>query len=260
MKFRTHELFLGVFLTIAVFAIGFVTATSVPSPNQQIEKTDHQQTANEGAERTAEKQIAYYTKWLAWFTGALVAVSGIQGYFLLRADKTARIAAIAATQSAKAAVAIELPILRMNAGGLGYGTNQDKSGKQFHVCWIDKIILSNLGRTNAFPVEIQLGWTVGDSLPETPSYPFLKTFPANEILDPIKDSTEIMLSEFEYQTVPGLYELLRTRETNLWFYCNLVYLDFMDTRREAGFCWKQYETIGMGVLRPDATPAYNRKA
>jgi hypothetical protein len=93
VRFRIPEIVLGVFLTVAVFAMGFVVASSVPPPSQQIEKADHQQAANEGAERTAEKQIAYYTKWLAWFTGALVAVSGIQGYFLLRADKTARIAA-----------------------------------------------------------------------------------------------------------------------------------------------------------------------
>jgi hypothetical protein len=107
IKFRVPDIVLGSLLTIAVFAAGYVVASSVPPPSQQIEKTDHPQTANEGAERTAEKQIAYYTKWLAWFTGALVAVSGVQGYFLLRADRTARIAAESAKQSADAAIAVE---------------------------------------------------------------------------------------------------------------------------------------------------------
>jgi hypothetical protein len=100
VKFRIPEILFGALLTVAIFAMGFVVASSMPPPSQQIEKADHPQAANEGAERTAEKQIAYYTKWLAWFTGALVAVSGIQGYFLLRADRTARIAAEAARGSA----------------------------------------------------------------------------------------------------------------------------------------------------------------
>src|SRR5216683_1718173 len=109
MKFRITEIFLGVFLTIAVFAIGFLVASSMPPPSQQIEKAGHPQAANESAERTAEKQIAYYTKWLAWFTGALVVASGIQGYFLLRADKTARISADAAKRSADGLLDAERP-------------------------------------------------------------------------------------------------------------------------------------------------------
>ena len=103
VKFRIPEIFFGALLTVAIFAMGFVVASSMPPQSQQIEKVDHPEAAKEGGERTAEKQIAYYTKWLAWFTLALVAVSGIQGYFLLRADKTARISADAANKSANVA-------------------------------------------------------------------------------------------------------------------------------------------------------------
>jgi hypothetical protein len=96
-----------VFLTVAVFAIGFVVASSMPPPSQQVETISHPQAANEGSERTAEKQIAYYTKWLAWFTGALVTVSAFQGYFLLRADKTTRIASDAAKRAADSLPIVE---------------------------------------------------------------------------------------------------------------------------------------------------------
>ena len=111
MKFRVPEIVLGVLLAVAVFAMGYVVASSVQPPSQQIEKTSHGQAADEGAERTSEKQIAYYTKWLAWFTGALVIVAGLQGYFLLRADKTARIVATAADLSARAAIAPRSPLI-----------------------------------------------------------------------------------------------------------------------------------------------------
>jgi hypothetical protein len=52
--------------------------------------------------------VGLYTLVLAVFTGLLVGVSGVQGYFLLRADKTARIAANAADLSARAAIAANL--------------------------------------------------------------------------------------------------------------------------------------------------------
>jgi hypothetical protein len=51
----------------------------------------------------ANDRIARYTFWLAVLTGCLVGVAGFQGYFLLRADKTARISANAAIEAANAA-------------------------------------------------------------------------------------------------------------------------------------------------------------
>ena len=47
----------------------------------------------------ATQNIAYYTAMLAWFTAALAAASVAQGFFLVRADKTARAAANAAQAS-----------------------------------------------------------------------------------------------------------------------------------------------------------------
>jgi hypothetical protein len=50
--------------------------------------------------KTTDERLANYTLWLAILTGCLVAVSAIQGGFLYRADKTARLTAEAAKQSA----------------------------------------------------------------------------------------------------------------------------------------------------------------
>jgi hypothetical protein len=212
------------------------------------------------------QRVADYTWWLAFLTLFLAFIAfGQAGLFVWQLRymrggmEDAAKAANAADLSARAAIALELPIIRMNAGGLGYGINQDGKGSQQHVCSVDRIFLSNLGKTKAFPIEVQFGWTVGDRLPDDPVYPFVKTFPTNDILDPAKEAVEVSLRQFEYETIPDLYDRLRALDISLWFYCKLVYLDFMDTRREVGFCWKQFETIGMGILRPDAAPTYNRK-
>jgi hypothetical protein len=120
MKFRVPELFLGAFLASAIFAMGFLFA-STPS-FQQYRTTEERSGTQEAKKKpvkvseseSSDDRIAKYTLWLAILTGALVCVSAFQGYFLLRADKTARIAAeaalksaIAAAQSAEAQIAVE---------------------------------------------------------------------------------------------------------------------------------------------------------
>jgi hypothetical protein len=254
--FRTHELFLGIFLTVAVFALGFVIASSMPPPSQQIEKTDHPQAANEGAERTAEKQIAYYTKWLAWFTGALVAVSAFQGYFLLRSDKTARIAANAADLSARAAISLQLPIIRVEPDKLGHG--EFASGQEIiEDCYVHSVSVSNLGATKAFPKEVLFGWTAGETLPEEPSYQCVARFPHNCILKPDQINFiqplvgGLILKEGQWTRICG--------GNYLWFYCAILYEDFMGETRTHGFCWR-WSSTGMGVdWRVEKAAAYNKK-
>ena len=44
-----------------------------------------------------------------------------------------------------------------------------------------------------------------------------------------------------------------------WFYCDLIYDDFMGETHHRGWCWR-WADAGMGLAwRPDETPAYNRK-
>jgi len=109
MKFRITELFLGVFLTVAIFAMGFLFASSLPSNNQQATESSSHQAEKSAAHITGpnspDERIANYTWWLSAFTLALVVVSGFQIFFLTRADKTARISADAAKDSAEVAKA-----------------------------------------------------------------------------------------------------------------------------------------------------------
>jgi hypothetical protein len=198
--------------------------------------------------------------WTALGTVVIAIFTTVLGVFTVSVANSTRIAAKAAELSARAAIAIELPLIRARAGQLGYGVSQNGPGPQRYACYVDKLLFSNLGKTRAFPIEVQFGWTVGNKLPKAPIYPFTKSLPTNAILevDP-KTAGEVWLKEFDFETSSDLYDRLRTRKTSLWFYCNLIYSDFMQTRHEAGFCWKQHETTGMGILRDDPTPAYNKK-
>src|ERR1700682_435292 len=81
----------------ALLLIGF--AISPYAPHHEAHKKATESTE---PEVKPDERIARYTLGLAWFTGVLAAVAIAQAYFLIRADKTARIAANAATEAARA--------------------------------------------------------------------------------------------------------------------------------------------------------------
>jgi len=57
-----------------------------------------------------------------------------------------------------------------------------------------------------------------------------------------------------HQTAAAIF-----RGAHLWFYCAILYDDFMGENHSHGFCWRWAYT-DMGVdWRADAAPAYNRK-
>jgi hypothetical protein len=103
MKFPTTELFLGVFLTVAVFAMGMMFASSVFSPDAKPETAAQEHSKQEAPKASTDERIADYTWWLAVLTGGLVFVAIGQGVFIARSDKTARIAADASNRTAAAA-------------------------------------------------------------------------------------------------------------------------------------------------------------
>jgi hypothetical protein len=112
MRYRVPEIFLGVFLSVAIFAMGMTFSSVIFSPNQSTEHESQSEHPKDKAPKignaeSADDRIAKYTLWLAILTGGLVIVSVFQGYFLIRADRTARIAANAAAEGAEAQIALE---------------------------------------------------------------------------------------------------------------------------------------------------------
>jgi hypothetical protein len=275
MRFRTPEIFLGAFLAVAIFATGMLFASSFVS---QLARHDQRQTATVDSakeavkhgfwEKTADDPVAYFTLWLVGFTGVLAVSTiglGVATVFLYRAGEkqidVARIAANAADLSARAAIAVELPVIRITPDRFGYGSSQNGDNPRIEYCAIGMLTFSNLGRTKAFPIEVRCGYTVGDKLPDAPDYTFMKSFEADLIFEPDSKAAlpRLNLNDFSIVLAPGDQSRLLDHSVKLWFYCSFVYLDFMQTRHEAGFCWVRFETFGGGGFQADATPAYNLK-
>jgi hypothetical protein len=202
--------------------------------------------------------------------GAITAISTVViaifttvlGLFTVSLAKSTRLAADAADLSAKAVIALELPLIRAHAQTPSYGgITPPGATKPRPTASVNQVFFINRGRTRAFPIEIQIGSTFGQELPKRPVYKYTKPSKLNAILEPEADEpAEVLLHEFEFEAPPDTYNLLREKKTSWWFYCKIIYLDFMQTRHEAGFCWKCNATVGsMGTFIEDATPAYNRK-
>jgi hypothetical protein len=49
------------------------------------------------------------------------------------------------------------------------------------------------------------------------------------------------------------------RGNYIWFYCEIIYEDFMDERHSHGFCWRWQSDGQSLVWRVDGTHSYNRK-
>ncbi len=97
----------------------------------------------------------------------------------------------------------------------------------------------NSPATKAFPIEIRYGWTIGDeALPVEPRYLAADTFPPNLIFEPDPKATSRKFLEFDMPLKLGEWSLICGDKLNLWFYCTFAYADFMQTRHDAGFCWR----------------------
>src|SRR6202043_377548 len=98
----------------------------------------------------------------------------------------------AADLSARAAVALELPIIRVMPERFSYGSSLDGGGDNLRINWcvISHLNFANGGRTKAFPIEVQCGWSAGDKLPDVPAYTFTKLFSVNSIVDPTDEELD----------------------------------------------------------------------
>lgn len=156
---------------------------------------------------------------------------------------------------------MELPIIRTTVGKMGWSDTQDAVGVKRYYIWIDTLYFANVGRTQAFPVELECGCIFGETLPAVPVYSSKKAFATNTIFKfDAEDSYDTSIMEFQFDVPADAYNQLRNQTGKLWFYCNLIYLDFMQSRHESAFCWRRQQGIGPGRFIVDSTPAYNRKA
>jgi hypothetical protein len=197
---------------------------------------------------------------LVIFTFGLVVVGFLQVYWLKRTMKVTGAAADAAEKSARAAIGIELPIIRIKPDKIHFIETQigEDASKMFYS--VASVTFANLGRTMAFPVEMKSGIYCGTKLPQKPQYIASDSFLPNLIFDPDPNVTpHKQLADCSVEIQEEDRCKIDKGEIGLWFYCCLVYDDFMQTRHEACFCWR-WTKVGLGLgWRPDISSAYNRK-
>lgn len=263
-------------MAVAIFAMGALYSTEPPL-HESAKQQGTEQTNHEAAKIAADERIARYTWWLAVLTGALVGVSLIQGYFLLRSDKTARIAATAAERSARAAIGQKLPILRCKAPHLWPSPNKFHSGSFMGIgnpttddfIKILELNIFNHGETIAYPREYGMGWlfttrepTEKEVLPPEPDYS--DVYPINQEVV-IKDTfTTPRIFTFCLMPSDEMKAGIKSGAGTLRLCAYIKYVDFLDDTHEARFCWRwefpDRAGRGAGLVRDGLAPeAYTRK-
>jgi hypothetical protein len=181
----------------------------------------------------------------------------ILGVFTVSLARSTRIAANAADLSARAAIGVKLPIIRIKPDSLSHEDGR-RDGQDYEEVTVHHVILLNLGATKAFPTEILYGWTVGDQLPKEPSYRTSETFLPNFILEPDPQVTPKKRLTLGMPLEKGQWAKI-CGGNQLWFYCTLLYDDFMEEKHSHGFCWCWANTgVGLG-WRIETAAAYNQK-
>jgi hypothetical protein len=253
MRFRLPEILLGALLTIAVFALGFLFASSIFPPNAKPETSTQERSKQETTKTSTDERIADYTWWLAVLTGGLVFVAVGQGIFIARSDKTARIAATAADLSARAAIASQAAVvfitdIRVGDRAVRQATKDFPAKRN----WMNfplkyfrpkegfriRIRLRNFGKTPAVVESICLDHAVADSLPDIPDYKnIIKTIAAirpDERIN-ITEPPGIGIENYIYLPSEDL-SAIATKAKFLWIYGHIYFTDFLHTRHEIGFC------------------------
>jgi hypothetical protein len=282
-RFRIPELFLGCFLTVAVFATGTLFNSQQEAIDEYSEKRELASTS--GQKIRSESELtwsSWLTKDAAGFFTCLLVIVGIgqAGLFFVQLRymrigmRDATLAANAADLSAKAATAIEFPVVR--TGWMGpeilatdelvkpnapYGGSVN-DGWPTKFSAIGDIKFTNFGRTPAFPEQISLAISVADKLPPTPVYTDQVRCDAKAVIEP-KDAREIEI-HFGFELTDEQIAWISRSEKVLWFYGVLTFRDIMDRSHGICFCWqwgRQNEADSVSYFFDDgsAPAAYTAK-
>lgn len=219
---------------------------------------------------TTGDAISFYTSVLALFSGVLVGISVIQIRFLIRADQTATISARAAERSAKAAIGVELPIIKRIYGPSlvivgsrnpeSYTGVINSNGVPSRFSGITDITFINDGRTAAFPKHFRVGWTVIDGLPDIPVYSQTVQCQPDAIIN--GNAVAQLDANFVIEVSDEERARIVQRQADLWLYLDLTYSDFMNEEHQSGIClkWERHQLGSFGWAAVTGIPAaYTRR-
>lgn len=219
---------------------------------------------DDSAERAAEathREWELASKRRAFWLGVVMAVlAAVQlVYFVVQlklmrrsmrdaevAASVAKLAAEAASLNARAAVGIELPLMRampgellaiggpIPPGGAYGGSITNQSPDAFNA--VGGLNIRNDGRTPAFLSSISAGWTATKALPEAPIYRKTTRLSHNAV---VKANDEFYVDEhYGIELTEEERRATSADEAWLWFYGALEYRDFLNEMRIARFCWR----------------------
>jgi hypothetical protein len=247
LKNRGHALALVALFAVAVY--GVPLSSHEPIHDKKISSSD--QTAPQKIPpESPEDRVADYTEVLAWFTAILALVSSAQIAFLFRADKTSRISANAAKQSAdslrnieRAYVFIDYELLRERNTALKEGGIRNKQ---------IALVFKNFGRTPAIVNGINykcLYWQ-NRYLPEMKA-------------DRKEIPSGIAIGSGSPRDFPAFFEGTQCHINeamsgagSIYLYGEIAYLDMLGEQRETGFCCEWNFAEGQFFMAPDTKLNY----
>jgi|GEM_PF-4815863 len=253
----------------------------VPTERTEADIQQARQEASNSANN--ERDLTWWTMALVFATLSLAAVAAVQAclfvwqLWIMRAGMhdarvvadAAKTSADAATLSAKAAVRLELPILR--ALEIELSDLDEPRPEIGDYVGVDVVLIPgpystvgilrfvNIGRTPAIFAELKIGWESRDALPEVPNYRIIKgmfgALKKGKTMEIESPSHTIELSQDQI-------EALIERGISLWFFAAVSFSDFMDDLHEVRFCWKWGCPDGVGdhyfVREHDCPAEYTR--
>jgi hypothetical protein len=225
----------------ASLAVGwFDGQSSRNSPRYEKPNPTDQHTNTKPAEIRPDERIANYTWWLAVLTGALVMVSLGQGFFLLRSNKTARMAAIAAQKSADFIPAIERSYVFMQISYFTFQLTPVQVGTERSKVYSLSVRFNfiNHGKTPAIIRELRAGIKrLKSELPPN----------AWKAEDIVPLGRKVLGSEYAYQPQIDMGDdplaeadggLILNSALFVYFFGHLAYEDVFGNSHETQFCWR----------------------
>jgi hypothetical protein len=245
-----------------------------PQAQSQNQGADHARNkTSEGQENKSlwkpNDPVSLYTLVLAFFSGLLVLISGIQIRYLISADETARTSANAAELTAQAAIGVKLPRIMLQKmelfqPGPPYGKEAD-SFKNIIAGGIPpertqvSMTFTNIGETAAFLTSFCMQNFIGPRLPQPPVYGIVIPEPAGSIIKADAFAVYNVRNFFVVLTSEQLSNMQRIETSHrLWVYGFIAFTDFLGNPHESRFCqrWQVAPIMGgpTGFVSDSETP------
>jgi len=245
-RFRIPEIFLGCFLTIAVFAMGelFARQEQAASPKQTVKK---EVTADQGHKAESPDVELTGSTWLTkdaagFFTFLLVAVGGgqailffIQLRYMRRGMEDAAMVARAAVISAEAAKrsADHIPNVERAYVFFASATCEGLASPSGEVMVV-KYSFKNSGRTPAILNRIQIGVGYLEGIPSGAEFTYGdEGLPAPLVVGSDRTEPE---NDVQLWITADDFEKARIGTGRIFFWGKLTYLDVFGASHETGIC------------------------